>query len=67
MMSVLAMGANLDFILSRMGRLWRVLLLFACLMWQLNKLYWLYYKSPVLFLIVHYLGARVKQGDFHTD
>ena len=34
MMSVLAMGANLDFILSRMGRLWRVLLLFACLMWQ---------------------------------
>ena len=34
MKNVLAMGANLDFILSGMGRLWRVLLLFACLMWQ---------------------------------
>lgn len=29
--SVLAMGVNVDFILSGMGRLWRVLLLFACL------------------------------------
>ena len=45
MKNVLAMGATLNFILSGMGRLWRVLLLFAYLMW-------LYYKCSVLFLIV---------------